>query len=269
MASSAVSITGAQLRVSSGPARGRPASRGAPLRRAVSCAASPPSLPRRAALLAPGLAMLLQPQRRSSAAELASEGIFGERFQQCPATFTVPDDWKSRPGQRAKMEKYVLYTDTYGPVFRYTRTFPRLLDGEGVLTCDRIQVQASPAKDAVDITDLGALEAIDAPNAFGIEAKNGDLRLADTASAEQRTDGDGVIYYDWQLNLPSEGVMLLSAAVTGGGLYVLSLDSTSEQWARNQDSLKAAQASFSVVPAEESRADLSSRIYNSAPSMMK
>lgn len=186
MASSALSITGAQLRVSSGPARGRPASRGAlescrlrrpqmwsstliarpavcphsryaanregvararvagrggeatrphtvlplaggdtnspqpvarhalaagaPLRRAVSCAASPPSLPRRAALLAPGLAMLLQPQRRSSAAELASEGIFGERFQQCPATFTVPDDWKSRPGQRAKMEKYVLYT---------------------------------------------------------------------------------------------------------------------------------------------------------------
>lgn len=71
-------------------------------------------------------------------------------------------------------------------MFRYTRTFPRLLDGEGVLTCDRIQVQTSPAKDAVDITDLGALEAIDAPNAFGIEAKNGDLRLADTASVRER-----------------------------------------------------------------------------------
>ncbi len=80
------------------------------------------------------------------------------------------------------MISFLLHADTYGPVFRYTRTFPRLIDEEGESVADRIQIQASPAKDATDIGDLGRLESIDAANAFGVESKSDDLRLADVSS---------------------------------------------------------------------------------------
>lgn len=168
--------------------------------------------------------------------------------------------------------------DTYGPVFRYTRTFPRFTDGEGLQTTDRIQVKVSPCKDTVDITDLGDIAAIDAATAFGVEAKDGELRLADVSSvccryvvvchlsdhhlcqiihclaimckADVRKDKEGVTYYQWKLDLPTDGVVLLSACVSGGGLYVLSLDSNAEQWSRNQDAIQAAWRSFAVAPAE-------------------
>ena len=66
----------------------------------------------------------------------------------------------------------------------------------------------------------------------------------------QRKDEAGVVYFEWALDLPLGGAMLLSAAVTGGGLYVLSIDATAEQWSRSRESLKRALSSFAVAPAE-------------------
>lgn len=114
------------------------------------------------------------------------------------------------------------------------------------------------------ITDLGAQSAIDAPKAFGIEAD--DISLAEKVSESSRTDGGKQTYYQWELLCPGGSHVLIGACISGGGLYVLSVEATAEQWSRNGDALKAVLTSFEVPVALESTTDISNRIYNNASS---
>lgn len=93
--------------------------------------ASRATAPRRALLLTPGL-LALGKVRTSGAKELVAEGIFGERFEQCASTITVPDGWKTRPGQKPKQDKYLLYTGE----LRCTATVPRRLARTWSAYCD-------------------------------------------------------------------------------------------------------------------------------------
>ena len=58
--------------------------------------------------------------------------------------------------------------------------------------------------------------------------------------------------------------MLISACISGGGLHVLSVEATADQWGRNGDALRGVMTSFNVPVALESTADISDRIYNNA-----
>lgn len=125
-----------------------------------------------------------------------------------------------------------------------------------------VLVQSRGGQDS--ITDLGPQSGIDAPKAFGIEAE--DISLAEEVSASKRTDGGKQTYYQWELLCPSGSHVLISACISGGGLYVLSVEANAEQWGRNGDALKGVMTSFKVPVALESTTDISDRIYNNASS---
>ena len=58
--------------------------------------------------------------------------------------------------------------------------------------------------------------------------------------------------------------MLISACISGGGLYVLSVEATVAQWEKNADALRNTVENFAVPVVAESTLDVSNRIYNSA-----
>lgn len=112
------------------------------------------------------------------------------------------------------------------------------------------------------ISDLGPQSGIDAPKAFGIEAE--DIALAEQVSATQRKDSGKQTYYQWELLLPTGSHVLIGACISGGGLYVLSVEASADQWSRNGDALKGVLTSWTVPVARESTNDISDRIYNNA-----
>lgn len=125
-----------------------------------------------------------------------------------------------------------------------------------------VLVQSRGGQDS--ITDLGPQSAIDAPKAFGIEVD--DISLAEQVSETSRTDSGKQTYYQWELLCPGGSRVLIGACISGGGLYVLSVEATAEQWSKNGDALKDVLTSFEVPVALESTTDISNRIYNNASS---
>eukprot|EP00238_Polyblepharides_amylifera_P014357 CAMPEP_0196587186 /NCGR_PEP_ID=MMETSP1081-20130531/56685_1 /TAXON_ID=36882 /ORGANISM="Pyramimonas amylifera, Strain CCMP720" /LENGTH=296 /DNA_ID=CAMNT_0041909293 /DNA_START=46 /DNA_END=936 /DNA_ORIENTATION=- len=225
---------------------------------------SHPLLPRRAALLLATLPLSvpLTPGAGALPEDLqVFEEINGERFAPLQATFQLPSGWTGRPGQRAKPGKFLLYTDTYGPNYRYFSVWPKLRDGEGQAV-DSIEVTMSGRAGLESIADLGPQSGLEPQRGFGVS--RGDLvegGNVDLKASSQRRDTRGQLYYQWEL-LTSEGnTVLVSAAGSGGGLYVLALGATPEQWTRNAESMRMLQSSFVVPPSQESSIDISGRIY--------
>ena len=190
------------------------------------------------------------------------EPVQNERWVAVPVSTKIPGGWAPRPGQRAKQSKFMLYTDTYGPNYRYTTSLPKYVDGDGAVAAKEIQVQVQSRGGQESITDLGPIAGIDAAKAFGIEAE--DIALAEQVSAAKRVDSGKQTYYQWELALPSGSRVLISACVSGGGLYVFSAEATADQWAKNEAALRGARDAFTVPVVAESTTDISNRIYNIA-----
>ena len=232
------------------------------------------SFPRRVALLAsaltplatPGSPLLRPPSALaappSGAVPVTFDAVPNERWVALPATIAVPSDWSARPGQRAKQSKFMLYTDTYGPNYRYTTALPRFVDADGAVAANALQLAVQSRGGQESVADLGPIANIDAAKAFGIEAE--DIQLAETVKAATRTDAGKQLYYQWDLALPTGNVVLIAACVSGGGLYVFSAEANAAQWGRHEAELRAARDAFEVRVAAESTTDISNRIYNNA-----
>jgi len=192
------------------------------------------------------------------------EGVRNERWVNIPTETRVPTSWAPRPGQRSKQSKFMLYTDTYGPNYRYTSTLPKYVDAAGAVAANAIAVLVQSRGGQESITDLGAQGNIDAAKAFGIETDN--ITLAEQVSSAARTDSSKQTYYEWELLCPGGSHVLISACISGGALYVLNVEATADQWARNKEALLGVLTSFRVPLAEESTLDVSDRIYNNASS---
>jgi len=236
---------------------------------------TPPSssFPLRVALLASALTPLATPGSPlrppsalaappSGAVPVTFDAVPNERWVALPATIAVPSDWSARPGQRAKQSKFMLYTDTYGPNYRYTTALPRFVDADGAVAANALQLAVQSRGGQESVADLGPIANIDAAKAFGIEAE--DIQLAETVKAATRTDAGKQLYYQWDLALPTGNVVLIAACVSGGGLYVFSAEATAAQWGRHEAELRAARDAFEVRVAAESTTDISNRIYNNA-----
>ncbi len=178
-----------------------------------------------------------------------------------PATLRLPAGWARRAGSRAKTSKILLYTDTYGPSYRYTTTLPRFTAAEGGFALESASLQVSGRSGTDAITDLGPQSGVDPARAFELTGTVDDIVLADVAAAATRTDAAGQPYYEWELRTPGGHHVLLSAAATGGGLLVLVMDASAEQWAAGAAGLRALQASFALPPSAETTLDASQRIY--------
>ncbi len=151
--------------------------------------------------------------------------------------------------------------DTYGPSYRYVTTLPRFTAPDGSFACESVALQVSGRSGTDIITDIGPQSGVDPARAFELTAQIEDIILADTLSGAARTDKAGQSYYEWELKTPGGNHVLLTAVASGGGLLVLSVDATAEQWAANGAGLRALQASFALAPSAETTLDASQRIY--------
>ena len=120
----------------------------------------------------------------------------------------------------------MLYTDTYGPNYRYTTALPRYVDADGAVAAQVIQVAVQSRGGQESIADLGPIAGIDAAKAFGIEAE--DIALAEVVTASKRTDAGKQTYYQWELLCPTGNRVLISACISGGGLYVFSAEANAD-----------------------------------------
>ena len=98
---------------------------------------------------------------------VAFDGVANERWVDVPVETSVPASWSSRPGQRTKQSKFMLYTDTYGPNYRYTTTLPRYVDGDGAVAANSVR----PAIDGSSNEHGGTVE-----NVSSINQSTGDPR---------------------------------------------------------------------------------------------
>ena len=225
-------------------------------------------LSRRAALgvSLSALSALASPSPPFALADSTAIAVFdavpNERWSAIDATTSVPSSWTTRPGQRAKQSKFMLYTDTYGPNYRYTTALPKYVDVDGAVAANAVTLSVQSRGGQDSIKDLGPIGGIDAAKAFGIEAE--DVALAETVTSNTRVDGKKQAYYEWELLCPTGSHILISACISGGGLYVFAAEATAAQWSRNAEALKAAQKSFAVPVVAESTRDISDRIYNNA-----
>ena len=155
-----------------------------------------------------------------------------------------------------------MYTDSYGPNYRYTTSLAKFVDTDGVVTANMISLQVQSRGGQDSITDLGPIANIDAAKAFGIDTE--DIALAEVVSSNKRNDAKKQSYYEWELLCPTGTRVLISACISGGGLYVLSVEATVAQWEKNADALRNTVENFAVPVVAESTLDVSNRIYNSA-----
>ena len=190
------------------------------------------------------------------------EPIPNERWSAVEITTHVPSSWQTRPGQRTKQSKFMMYTDSYGPNYRYTTSLAKFVDTDGVVTANMISLQVQSRGGQDSITDLGPIANIDAAKAFGIDTE--DIALAEVVSSNKRNDAKKQSYYEWELLCPTGTRVLISAWISGGGLYVLSVEATVAQWEKNADALRNTVENFAVPVVAESTLDVSNRIYNSA-----
>ena len=66
-------------------------------------------------------------------------GVPNERWMDVATTVNLPESWSPRPGQREKQSKFMLYTDTYGPNYRYTTALPRYVDADGAVVANSVR----------------------------------------------------------------------------------------------------------------------------------
>tara|TARA_B100000767_G_C19509624_1_gene427797 strand:+ start:32 stop:538 length:507 start_codon:yes stop_codon:yes gene_type:complete len=161
-----------------------------------------------------------------------------------------------------KVGKFMMYTDTYGPNYRFTTSLPKYVDGNGAVAANAINLAVQSRGGQDTISDLGPIGNIDAAKAFGLEVE--DIALSEVVTSNRRTDSDKQAYYEWELLCPTGTHVLLSACISGGGLYVFSVEATETQWRKNADVLKSALKNFAVPVVAESTLDISDRIYNNA-----
>ena len=241
------------------PSRARAATRAAANDAAATTRATAMAMPRRAALVA---LVALADARRAKATPATKtfvvDAVKNERWVAVDATFDAPETWANRPGQRARVDKFVLYTDTYGPNYRYTTTVPKLL-GDGEAKIDRIALVVVSREGLESVGDLGPIEKIDPARAFGVEGFEG-LAASEVVKASVRDGKDKQKYYQWEL---SDGVhrFLMSACVSGGGLYCWVAQVDGNAFDADAETYRAVLASVNVPLVEESRNDMSSRIY--------
>ena len=174
------------------------------------------------------------------------------------ATFEVPATWANRPGQRARVDKYVLYTDTYGPNYRYTTTVPKLL-GDGEAKIDQLALVVVSREGLESVGELGTIEKIDPARAFGVEGFEG-LAASEVAKASVREDAGKQTYYQWEL-FDGQHRFLMSACVSGGGLYCWVAQIDGARFDADAETYRAVLDSVNIPLVEESRNDMSSRIY--------
>lgn len=191
-------------------------------------------------------------------ARQAFDAITSERFAPLAATFQLPEGWSARPGQKPKPGKFMLYTDTYGPNYRYFSNWPKVKNEEGICV-DSIEVLVQGLSGVESIADLGTIDRLDPQRAFGIARE--DLQQGDIASSAKRVDANGQVYYEWKVDTTEGTTVLVSATASGGALYTLAVGATPEQWTRGGDAMQKMLSSFTVAPAEESSVDVSGRIY--------
>ncbi|OUS48738.1 hypothetical protein BE221DRAFT_67402 [Ostreococcus tauri] len=189
--------------------------------------------------------------------EVVVEAVANERWIAVPAKFRVPSSWSNRPGQRAKREKYVMYTDTYGPNYRYTTSLPKFLN-DGAAAAESVQLVVQSKEGLESIEDLGPQTKIDPARAFGIEIDG--LVAADVKKSNVRSAKGGQTYYEWELDNGAKS-FLLSACVSGGGLYAFVVEVDSTQFEASTGAYTAVLESLDIPRVEESRNDMSSRIY--------
>lgn len=184
------------------------------------------------------------------------EAVANERWVAVDATIRAPASWGNRPGQRARREKFVLYTDTYGPNYRYTTSLPKFVrDGETMAEAAALVVQSKEGLESIE--DLGTPNKIDPARAFGVELDG--LVAADVKKSSTRTQGTQK-YYEWELN-DGTHTFLLSACVSGGGLYAFVLEVDAAKFAADAQTYRDVLTSLDIPRVEESRNDMSSRIY--------
>ena len=100
-------------------------------------------------------------------------------------------------------EKEIIYTDTYGPVYRYTRRFPRIVDNVRRNTAVNgvsIVIARAPGNEET-IEDLGTIEDIDAAKVFSIPVEGVGLSDVMAAKAEKTSKG---LKYTWDLAIPDQ-----------------------------------------------------------------
>ena len=186
------------------------------------------------------------------------DAVKNERWVAVDATFEVPATWANRPGQRARVDKYVLYTDTYGPNYRYTTTVPKLL-GDGEAKIDQLALVVVSREGLESVGDLGTIEKIDPARAFGVEGFEG-LAASEVAKASVREDAGKQTYYQWEL-FDGQHRFLMSACVSGGGLYCWVAQIDGARFDADAETYRAVLDSVNIPLVEESRNDMSSRIY--------
>ena len=56
-----------------------------------------------------------EPAQADALKEVVVDGVANERWVELAPTLKVPEEWRTRPGQRPKQSKFMLYTDTCAP----------------------------------------------------------------------------------------------------------------------------------------------------------
>ena len=202
------------------------------------------------------------PAFAASVAPVAFDPVQNERWTAVPISTALPSDWNPRPGQRAKQSKFMLYTDTYGPNYRYTTALPRYVDADGAVAAQVIQVAVQSRRARSPSRTSAPMPASAAAKAFGIEAE--DIALAEVVTASKRTDAGQQTYYQWELLCPTGNRVLISACISGGGLYVFSAEANADCGETRRRPEITRRRSFAVPVVSESTTDISNRIYNNA-----
>lgn len=141
-------------------------------------------------------------------------------------------------------------------------------------------VQAAPG-DKEDIDEIGDINDIDV-RFFDIpmDIDNADTMYVAPFTSKAKDGSTGKekkkVYYHWDLAVNDTTcsrpicqyaeIVLVSATISGGGLYVLSIRANQAQWLAEQNNIKRLRNSFSVSSAASSSLDISQRIYGQLPS---
>ena len=171
-----------------------------------------------------------------------------------------------------------VYTFSPGPNNRYEFRLPRFVnsvDGSTALGEVSVSVQEAPGNKE-DIEEVGDINDIDV-RVFDIPID--DIDSADIMYAapyvknagEKAKEKKKAVYYQWDLAVNDSAcsrpicqyaeIVLVSATIAGGGLYVLSIRANQAQYLAEQANIKLLRNSFSVSAAETSSLDMSQRIY--------
>eukprot|EP00270_Netrium_digitus_P005677 TRINITY_DN17586_c0_g1_i1.p1 TRINITY_DN17586_c0_g1~~TRINITY_DN17586_c0_g1_i1.p1 ORF type:complete len:315 (+),score=76.57 TRINITY_DN17586_c0_g1_i1:48-992(+) len=226
---------------------------------------SSPSISRRAALTASiiwmGSFRMLSDGEAAHAAEgyndymqIAGTTVEGERFDPEEFSFKVPGTWRYNK-KAVKRGKLLLFTDTYGPNYLYSESWPTFKDENDNAAVMKVEVMLTSSGGRSSISELGPPENVDASRAFGLSG----LDLADVTSTSVRMDYQGQEYYEWDL-ATDEGKALVAATISGGAIYALCVYSTEDQAEENAQAIGSLRSSFAVVSSGAFAFDMNTKL---------